>query len=210
MSLFIVFEGGEGCGKTTQVRALARRLKRRGYPVRVVREPGGTPAGEMVRRLLKSGEPLSPVAELLLFGASRAMLVEQRIRPALQQGHIVVCDRFSPSTVAYQGAGRGLGWAVVDQVNRVATGGVDPTLTVLLDLPPQEGLRRIGAVQDRFEEETIAFHERVRKAYLDQANKAPASWLVLDGTRSVRQTGDAVWQRVRSLLKAPGGRRDGP
>ena len=200
--IFIVLEGGDGSGKTTQARALVRRLRRRGYPCDLFREPGGTPAGEAIRRLLKSGKPLSPVAELLLFNAARALLVEQRLRPALQQGRIVVCDRFTASTVAYQGFGRGLGWEAVDRVNQQATAGLQPTMTIWLDLAPKDGLQRLGIATDRFEGENLAFHRRVREGYLAQARRDPEGWLVLDGTQPARGLSREVWRHVAPLVSA--------
>jgi dTMP kinase len=205
--LFITLEGGEGSGKSTQARYLRERLKRRNIPVTTVREPGGTPLGNRLRRLLKfSPTPLTPEAELLLFNASRAQLVVDVIRPALDRGELVVCDRFSDSTTAYQGYGRGIPLEQVEAVNRAATGGLKPALTVFLDLPPEEGLKRHFALRDRFErgferKEVMDFHRRVRQGYLDLARKEPERWLTIDARLSPRAVSRLVWQRVEPLLQ---------
>lgn len=201
MRFFIVFEGGEGSGKTTQARSLVRRLRRRGIPCESLREPGSTPVGEAIRRLLRSGKPLNSLAELMLFNASRTLLVEQRLRPALAQGRVVVCDRFVASTVAYQGFARQLSWTLVDSVNAKAMGGVTPTLNVLLDLPPEEGLKRIGAASDRFEDENLDFHLRVREGYLAQVRSAPDEWLVVDGLSPASEVSKQVWNHLRPILE---------
>lgn len=198
--LFITFEGGDGSGKTTQARALVRRLRRRGYSVLLFREPGGTPPGEAVRRLLKSAHTLSPAAEMFLFLAARAVLVSEQIGPALRQGRIVLCDRFAASTVAYQGYGRGLSRKLVEELNRLATGGLAPDLTVLLDIPPKVGLGRLVGRGDRFEREELAFHQRVRKGYLTLARESPQSWLVVDATRPAAEVGLEIWRHVEPLL----------
>lgn len=150
--LFITLEGGEGSGKSTQVRYLRGRLKRSNIPATVVREPGSTSLGDWLRQLLKFlPVPLTPEAELLLFNASRAQLVADVIRPALEKGEVVICDRFADSTLAYQGYGRGIPLEQVEAVNRAATVGLKPDLTILLDLSPEEGMRRQQTAFDRFE-----------------------------------------------------------
>ncbi|MCH7554362.1 MAG: dTMP kinase, partial [Chloroflexi bacterium] len=164
MGLFITFEGGEGTGKTTQVALLTQRLREQGLNVVAIREPGGTPVGEEVRRWVKS-ETLSPETELLLFAAARAELVAQVIRPSLAAGKIVIADRYADSTMAYQGYGRGLSLDMVQSVNHAATGGLMPDVTFLLDLPVEKGLqraegRRDGTHETKFEQEAIAFHRR--------------------------------------------------
>ncbi len=145
MACFIVFEGGDGSGKSTQARSLNRRLRRRGLPVLLTREPGGTPAGESIRRWLKGRLILQPLSELLLFEAARTQLVASVIRPGLDGGSTVISDRHTASTMAYQGYGRGLDLGLIRQLNQIATGGLVPDLTVLLDLPAQIGLSRRGA-----------------------------------------------------------------
>ncbi len=201
MALFIVFEGGDGSGKTTQARALVRRLLRQGRSVLLTHEPGGTPLGESIRRRIKAGRDVSPLSELFLFAAARAQLVQGVVGPALRDGIIVVCDRFTPSTVAYQGYGRGLDLGLIDQVNRAATGGLSPDLVVLLDLPSQLAVTRKGeTVRDVFDAAPLEFHGKVREAYLFQAAQDPGRWLVLDAARPRRDLTGDVWNKVQPLL----------
>ena len=143
-SLFITFEGGEGCGKTTQARLLSKKLEQQNIPVVLTHEPGGTALGNEIRKLLKKrrGSPISPQAELFLFAASRVQLVSELIRPALEQGKAVICDRFTYSTVVYQGCGRGLDLTTVELVNNMATQDLKPDLIILLDISPEQGLTR--------------------------------------------------------------------
>jgi dTMP kinase len=199
---FIVFEGGDGAGKSTQCRSLVRRLRRRGYPVRFTREPGGTPLGESLRRLLKGRPDISTLSELLLFEAARSQLVEKVIRPALAAGETVICDRFTASSVAYQGYGRGLDLGLIDQLNRYATGGISPDLTVWLDLPVAVGLaRRYRSDGDVFDGASTEFHQKVRAGYSDLARQQPSAWLVLDATRSSRELARSIWTKVQPLLR---------
>ena len=208
--LFITLEGGEGSGKSTQIRSLTRRLQARNIPVTTVREPGGTPLGDRLRRLLKfSTTPLTPEAELLLFNASRAQLVADVIRPALEKGEVVLCDRFTDSTLAYQGYGRGIPLKRVEVVNRAATGGLKPDLTVFLDLPPEDGLNRHSTTRDRFErgfeqKDVMDFHQRVRQGYKDLAQKEPERWLTLDARPSPQKVSRLIWQRVKPLVAKMG------
>ena len=198
---FIVFEGLDGSGKSTQARALYRRLRRRGYPVLSTREPGGTPLGEVLRRWLKGRRPLSTVAELSLFVAARAQLVREVVRPALDTGITVVADRYAASTVAYQGYGRELDLDLVRALNRKATGGLIPDLTVLLDLPAEAALKRKGGgPSDAFETAPSDFHARVRQGYLAQAAQDPDRWLVLDAAQPQRALSQQVWTKVQPLL----------
>ena len=158
--LFITFEGGESSGKSTQVRSLQERLRYRGIPGRAVREPGGTRLGNSLRELLKFSDiPLTPETELMLFNASRAQLVSEVIRPALERGEVVISDRFTDSTLAYQGYGRGLPLDKVEAVNSAATTGIKPDLTILLDIPPEEGLKRDLTVGERFEWGSAGGHQ---------------------------------------------------
>ena len=203
MSLFITFEGGEGCGKTVQSRALYRRLQRLAIPVLLTREPGGTPLGKKLSHWLKWTDALdiSPLTELLLFNASRAQLVAKVIRPSLENGLVVICDRYADSTTVYQGYGRGLDMAIVEATNQTATQGLKPDLTVLLDMPVEEGLaRKSKERQDRFEQEDIAFHQRLREGYLKLAAEEPQRWLVVDARQSKTEVREIVWQKVASLL----------
>ena len=201
MALFIAFEGIDGSGKTTQARALVRRIRRTASAVLVTHEPGGTPLGEYIRRWLKRRPALLPLAELTLFVAARAELIENIVKPALESSITVVSDRYTASTVAYQGHGRGLDLMLVDQLNVAATGGLAPSLTVLLDLSPEEALARKGsALTDAFEAAPLAFHWRVRKSYLDQAAENAGKWLVLDATRPQRALSQEIWAKIQPLL----------
>ena len=202
---FIVFEGGDGAGKSTQARALLRQMQRSGYPVILTREPGGTPLGESLRRLLKNRPGTTPLSELLLFLAARAQLVQKVIQPALQKQTSVICDRFTASTVAYQGYGRGLDLLAIDQLNLLASSGLSPDLNILLDLPPESVFDRKAAAQmDAFDAAPQDFHQRVREGYLAQASQGssqhPSRWLVLDATRPRRALALEIWQKVRPLL----------
>lgn len=224
MSLFIALEGIDGAGKTTQIHILAQRLQEWGCssPL-VLHEPGGTPLGERLAQLLKHDleTQLTPEAELLLFGAARAQLVQEVIRPALAEGKIVLCDRYVGSTLAYQGFGRGLELARIWEVNQLATGGLLPDLTLLLDVPVEEGLRRKGKQSnllqldlfdpspfDRFHDETLSFHQRIRQGYLKLATPSndpyhAGTWVRIDGTKKVEEVADMIWAAVAPLLEAP-------
>ena len=187
MSLFITFEGGEGSGKSVQTRALYRKLCRLDIPAILIHEPGSTPLGERLTRLLKWAQStnISPLTELMLFNASRAQLVDEVIRPALKAGKIVICDRYTDSTIAYQGYGRRIDIDTIKNINDVATGVLKPDLTVLLDISVDEGFaRKRGQEPDRFEQEDKAFHQRVRKGYLKLAAEEPQRWLVIDASLS--------------------------
>jgi dTMP kinase len=204
--LFVVFEGGEGAGKSTQVRLLAEALRRAGRDVVVTREPGATQTGAQIRRLLLNGEPLSPRSEALLYAADRAHHVASIVRPALARGAIVISDRYVDSSLAYQGAGRTLPVQEVAWLSSWATGGLKPDLTVLLDLDPAVGLRRAesrGAGHDRLESESQTFHERVRLGFLDLAAADSGRYLVLDAEREPAQIAEVVLERVQDLLPIP-------
>ena len=165
MSIFITFEGGEGCGKSTQAQALWEKLSQLGIPVELTHEPGGTTLGKELRHLLKKkgGAIISPQAELLLFAASRTQLVSEVIRPNLQRGNIVICDRFADSTTVYQGDGRQIDMNIIKTTIELASQDIKPDLTILLDIPVGEGLgRKKRSRQDRFESEDIGFHNRIR------------------------------------------------
>jgi dTMP kinase len=196
--LLITFEGGEASGKTTQSELLAIHLEAGGWKVLRLREPGGTRLGEEVRRLLlERDEDLTPEAELLLFLAARAELVRRVVHPALAEGAVVICDRFSDSTYAYQGYGRGLDLDTVRRLDRWATGGLVPDLTVLLDLPVELSRRRLGADNDAFEREDDAFHERVREGYFALASQEPTRWLVLDASLDAQTIANLIVERVQ-------------
>ena len=201
MAIFIVFEGGDGSGKSTQARNLSQRLRRRSIPVLVTREPGGTPAGESIRRLLKGQHNFEPLSELLLFEAARSQLVESVIRPSLDSGTTVICDRYTASTIAYQGYGRGLNLELIRQLNEMATGGLVPDLTVLLDIQPQVGLSRRGTSRsDPFESAPQEFQRKVREGYLAQTAENPERWMVLDGSRPQRDLSREIWTKVQPIL----------
>lgn len=211
MSVLITFEGPEGSGKSTQAKRLAEWLEEGGRNVLSTREPGGTPLGETVRQRLldPDGTSLTPRAELLLYLAARAQHVEERIRPALRQGIVVICDRFTDASVAYQGYGRQLGADPVRRLNAFATDGLQPDLTFILDLEPEVGLGRArrgseaewGTVEgDRLEREALAFHHRVREGYLALAESAPERCVLLDATASIDDTCRTVRGHVEERL----------
>ncbi|ACH40203.1 thymidylate kinase [Citrifermentans bemidjiense Bem] len=216
MGFFITFEGIEGCGKTTQLRLLKERLEAAGEKVTVTREPGGCPVADQMRAILLDAKnsAITPLAELLLYAAARAQHVQEVIVPALERGETVLCDRFTDATVAYQGHGRGLDLTVIEELNTLATGRVQPALTVLIDCPVEVGLSRAlarieatsGAKEERFERESLLFHQKVRNGYLTLAAAFPERFVVVDGSGDVRQTGllvaEALRQRMQSLGKA--------
>lgn len=202
--LFVSFEGGEGSGKSTQVARLAARLRSLGHDPLVTREPGGTPVGEGIRALLLDHERRpSALTEALLMVASRAQLAATVIRPALEAGRIVLCDRYGDSTLAYQGGGRGLDGAMLASWNRAATGGLVPVLTLLFDVPSAIGLDRRHAAAsaiNRLDKEPAEFHDRVRRRYLELAAAEPERWVVLDGSVSTDELEARVWEVVGPRL----------
>ena len=204
MALFITFEGGEGCGKSVQSRALYRRLTQLAILTVLTHEPGGTPLSRKIGRWLKwtQDTDISPVAELLLFNASRAQLVEELISPSLGEGKVVICDRYADSTTVYQGYGRGLDLKTVAAVNEAGTTGLKPHLTFLLDMPVEEAMKRKdGEKRDRFEEEDREFHRRVRQGYLKLASAEPQRWVVINATQSRQKIAEIIWRHVRTLLR---------
>jgi dTMP kinase len=211
--LFVTFEGGEGSGKTTQLKALLAVLRGSGLEAIETRDPGGTAVGKQIRELLLDREQvrMEAAAELFLYEASRAQLVAEVIRPALAQGRVVLCDRFCDSTVAYQGYGRGLDLTLIAELNAVATGGLAPDLTFLLDLEPGQGLERatqreqqLRQRQDRMERELLAFHQRVRDGYRAIAAAEPRRVVVMDGARGMTEIEGDIRRRVEAALTAVG------
>jgi len=206
---FVTFEGGEGSGKSTQLERLARRLRARGLEPLVTREPGGTPLAEGIRALLLDpARRPSAMAEALLMEAARAELVAGVIRPALLAGRIVLCDRYDDSTLAYQGGGRGLDAELLRGLNRAATEGLKPDVTLLFDLDPAAGLARRARAADsvnRLDREPEAFHARVRARYLELAKAEPGRFVVLDGSLPPDRLETQVWAALEPRLVALGG-----
>jgi len=202
LELFITFEGGEGCGKSTQARALWKKLHQQNIPAILTREPGGTSLGDEIRKVLKRKRenPILPQAEMLLFAASRAQLVGAVIRPALEKGEVVICDRFASSTSVYQGCGRGVSLTHVEIVSNLATQNLKPDLIILLDISPEQGLARKRNLRDPFELEELSFHHRVREGYLKMAATEPNRWLVIDASLPKRKIAKIIWERVSQLL----------
>lgn len=201
---FITFEGTEGCGKSTHIKKLASRLKAEGRTVRTLREPGGTKSGESIRHLLKHGpEELTAEAELLLMNASRAQLVREVIRPSIDAGEIVLCDRFYDSTTVYQGTGRGLDAAQVQNVIEFAAGETRPDLTLLLQIPlkTSEERRARRAETDRFEQADRAFFERIEAGYTALAAAEPDRIRVIQADQSLDSVAATIWQVVNERLK---------
>ena len=203
----ITFEGVEGGGKSTQAVMLTQKLRSLGCEVLTTREPGGTPTGEIIRDILqndKSGEPISPATEALLFCASRAQLCHYVLGPALERGAWVVLDRFTDSTLAYQGYGRGFDVEALRQMNDFATGPVKPALTFLINIPVELGLSRVLArgngARGRIEREPIEFHHRLHAGYLEIAKREPDRIVVIDGEKKQLDVADEIWKVVESRL----------
>jgi len=202
LGLFITFEGGEGCGKSTQSRLLLKKLEQQNVPVVLTHEPGGTVLGNELRKTLKRrrDSSISPQAELFLLAASRAQLVTEVIRPALKEGKVVLCDRFTHSTMVYQGYGRGLDFTAIQMVNNMATRYLNPDLIILLDISPEQGLARKQSLKDRFELEDLSFHRRVKEGYVKMAAAEPDRWLVIDASLPKGKIAEIIWDRVSRLL----------
>jgi dTMP kinase len=225
LSLFISFEGGEGSGKSTQAETLSQRLKLANIKCLFIHEPGHTKLGVHIGNLLKGkrfgNETISKGAELFLFAASRAELVTKILKPAIQTTTVIIADRYADSTIAYQGYGRQLPLDLVESINSMATSGILPDLTFLLDCPPEEGLRRVGVTQiklglqenhhigrldeedsRRFEEEPMVFHQRIRQGYHTLVKADPGRWCVVDATQSEDDVQQVIWGRVQQLLES--------
>jgi dTMP kinase len=201
--MFITLEGPEGSGKTSQINLLAEYIRLQGYDVMLTREPGGTVIGDQIRTVLMQldNTSMNPRTEILLFCAGRAQHVEEKIRPALAAGKIVLCDRYADSTLAYQGYGHGIDLDTLRRLLDFATGGLKPDLTFLLDIPAEEGLKRrrgSGGEWNRLDAYTLAFHKRVRSGYLDMARNDAARWRIVDASLPFNQ----VQERLRHLLMA--------
>lgn len=199
--MFITLEGGEGVGKTTQQALLAERLQREGYACVSTREPGGTALGRALREILLHGDPLTPLAELLLYAADRAEHVNKVIAPALAVGQVVICDRFTDSTLAYQGYGRGLNLEQIRQLNHLATGGLQPQLTLWLDLAPEVGLAR-SRLGDKLEQERLEFHRRVHQGFQTLAAAEPQRIVRIDAGGSPLEVAARIWSVVQPRLLA--------
>lgn len=203
----ITFEGSEGCGKTTQINALAKRLEGQGKTVQITREPGGTVIGEKIRELLqdpKHSNEISALTELLLFSASRSQLISSVIQPALERGEIVISDRFYDSTLVYQGLGRSIDRSLIEQINTLTVGSLVPDLTILLDLDAEVGIARAKQRQsgelDRIETESLEFFQAVREGYLKLAEAEADRFIVLDGLLPVDQIEEQVWQAIKASI----------
>jgi dTMP kinase len=210
---FIVLEGPDGAGKSVQARLLADRLGARGLTVTYTREPGGTGLGEQVRRIINDPGPTprGPKADVLLFSAARAQHVDEVIRPALAAGHVVVCDRYATSTMAYQGYGSGMDLDLLGRIGDWVTGSLQPDLVILLDVSPRTGLARRAAGDagelTRWEDESrfdLAFHTRVREGYLEMAAADPGRWVVIDGAGTQAEVAAAVDRALERLLERDG------
>lgn len=195
---FITLEGPEGAGKTTQAKNLSKQLDAMGIPHVITRDPGGTPLGRQIRRILLNPEnPVHPMTELLLYQADRAQHISELIMPALEAGKLVICDRYVDSTIAYQGYGRGIDFKIIDELSQISTGGLKPEMTILFDLESSDGLARLHpGGHDRLEREAIEFHLKVRQGYLTLAEAEPERWRILDASKPMH----AVQADFRKLL----------
>jgi len=217
MGFFITFEGIEGCGKSTQLRLAAARLTAAGHGVVVTREPGGCPIADAIRAILldAGNSAMVPMTELLLYGAARAQHVAEVVEPALDAGKIVLCDRFTDSTLAYQGYGRDLDRELIARLNTLAASSIRPDLTIVLDCPVEVGLARAmarinsfdTAREERFEQESLLFHERIRGGFLSLAAAEPRRFVVLDGSRGIEETEALVTEAIMSRLPVSPARR---
>ncbi len=207
MGLFVTLEGPDGSGKTTQEKLLTEYLQARGLSVVCTREPGGTEIGEQIREVIfsKKSDAIRDETEVLLFSAARAQIVGQLIRPALDAGKIVLCDRYADSTLAYQGYGLGLDLGALRAITRFATGGLVPDLTFYIDVPVEDGLaRKRGGDVNRLDEKDVAYHQRVRAGYLEMARQEPGRWVVIDGTQPREQVQQQIRERLERELKQRG------
>jgi dTMP kinase len=205
--MFITFEGGEGSGKSTAIAKLAEKLRKEGYPIVLTREPGGTPIGEKIRAVIldRQNVAMDPKTEALLYAASRRQLVAELIVPALKRGDVVLCDRYLDSSLAYQGGARGLGIDNVLRMNLFATEGLEPDLTLLFDLDPEVGLRRIAGNAERevnrLDVEQLAFHKKVRAAFLELAGRYPNRYAIIDASQDPERVLAIAYETIKARLK---------
>ncbi len=203
-SFFITFEGGEGVGKTTQIQLLASWLKKKGYSTLLTHEPGGTPMANRIRQILLHSDHVNPYTELFLYETARRDHVTKVIHPALKKGHVVLCDRFTDATLAYQGYARGLPLKLIQAFNQVATDGLQPNLTFVFDLPVSEGLERVRKRQkglDRLEKEHLKFHEKVRNAYLTLAQKEKRRFCIINARKNRSEIFTSISYEVEKRLR---------
>lgn len=198
--MFVTLEGPEGAGKSTVITSLGKRLASLGRTVVLTREPGDGDVGRRIREILLHGEAIAPLTELFLFLADRAQHVASIVGPALAAGNVVVCDRYADSTLVYQGYGRDIDLATLRVLNDMATGGLQPTLTLLLDLPAEVGLSRL-VNKDRLDSEPLEFHRRIREGFLTEAAREPERWRVIDATQPVESVVAACEQAVIAAIK---------
>lgn len=205
MGFLVSFEGAEGSGKSTQIRLLQEHLQGLGYPVTITREPGGTRIGERIRDLLLAPvyQEMAPLTEAFLYAADRAQHVYQVIQPALERNEVVLTDRFVDASLVYQGVARGLGQELVQQLNHLILQGLRPNLTLLLDIEPFEGIRRLETEGDRIEAFSLSFHEKVREAYLQMAQKEDR-YIVLDASRKIGDLHQHIIEEVMMRLREDG------
>ena len=199
---FIVLEGVEGSGKSTQSLLLSERLTLEGKSNLLVREPGSTNTGEKIRNLILQGTELNPLSELFLFSAARSELIQNEILPALNANSVVVCDRYIYSSIAYQGHAKGLDLNVISEINSITTSQLHPDLVFLLDIEPEISFKRKKSdPKDRFEKESMEFHNQVRKGYLSLAKSNPEVWNIIDGQKSSEEIREIIWQKVSESIR---------
>ncbi len=207
MSLFVTFEGGEGSGKSTAIKSLVDKLQKEGYEIVLTREPGGTPISEQIRDVIlnKENTAMDPVTEALLYAASRRQHVEEKVRPALREGKIVLCDRFLDSSLAYQGGARGLGMDLILKINEPAINGLWPDVTIFFDLKPEVGLARINANSNRevnrLDVEKMEFHQKVRASFLELAERYPDRYVIIDASKTPEEVAEEAYDALKAKLK---------
>ncbi len=207
MSLFVTFEGGEGSGKSTAIKSLVDKLQKEGYEIVLTREPGGTPISEQIREVIlnKENTAMDPITEALLYAASRRQHVVEKVRPALEEGKVVLCDRFVDSSLAYQGGARGLGIDLILKINEPAIDGLWPDVTIFFDLKPEVGLARISANSgrevNRLDVEKMEFHQKVRASFLELAKRYPERYVIIDASKSRDEVVEETYNAIKAKLK---------